>query len=360
MATQSFRTLHQIIETARSRLDQTYWDYLIGGGETETTVKRNRLALDSLALNPRVLNDVSDVDTTTTFLGERLKIPCLLAPIGAMEAFVEGGGASAAIAAAEAGVMSITSSVCEPDLETVAASSDAPKMYQLYARGDAEWTDDIVKRVIASGYKAFCLTVDTAVVSLRERDIAKGVVPTSPVTPEELKFQAKLCWDDVKRIRDQCDIPLALKGINGVEDTAIALEHGVDIIYVSNHGGRQLDHGRGAIDLLPDIVAEVDGKAEVVVDGGFYRGTDIVKAMALGADAVGIGRLQAWALAAGGVPVLVDCLTILGDEIRNTLALCGVRSCSDLDPAFVTVAQPVTEPSVFSAFPLLDLRDEDF
>ena len=176
MENQPFRTIHQIIKTARLRLDQTYWDYLIGGGETETTLKRNRLAIDSLALKPRVLNDVSEVDTTTTFLSEELKIPCLLAPLGAMQAFDEGGGASAAIAAAEAGVMSIKSSVCEPDLETVAAASDAPKMYQLYVRGDAEWTDDIVKRVIESGYKAFCLTVDTAVVGLREREIAKGVV----------------------------------------------------------------------------------------------------------------------------------------------------------------------------------------
>jgi isopentenyl diphosphate isomerase/L-lactate dehydrogenase-like FMN-dependent dehydrogenase len=358
MGTQSFRTIHQIIETARARLDQTYWDYLIGGGETETTLKRNRLALDSLALKPRVLNDVSEVDTTATFLGEELKIPCLLAPLGAMEEFDDGGAASAAIAAAQAGVMSIKSSVCEPDLEIVAAASDAPKMYQLYARGDAEWVDHIVKRVVASGYKAFCLTVDTAVVSRRERDIARGVVPTSAVTPEELIHQAKLCWDDVKRIRDKCDIPVALKGIQCVEDTAIALEHGVDIIYVSNHGGRQLDHGRGAIDLLPDIVAEVDGKASVVVDGGFYRGTDIVKAMALGADAVGLGRLQAWALAAGGVPVLVDCLTILGEELQNALALCGVNRFADLNPSCVTSAQPVTEPSVFSAFPLLDLENK--
>ncbi|MBD3645849.1 MAG: alpha-hydroxy-acid oxidizing protein, partial [Pseudomonadales bacterium] len=335
--------------------------YLIGGTETETTLKRNRLAIDSLALKPRVLNDVSEVDTGGTFLGEKLTTPTLLAPIGSLQVFEAGGGATAAIAAEQFGIMSIASSVCTPDIEEIAAASAAPKIYQLYVRGDADWVDNVIQRVIDSGYKGFCLTVDTSVVSRRERDIAKNVQPTSggrDPAASGFEYQAKLNWNDVKRIKDKFDIPLILKGINTVEDAAKALEYGVDVIYVSNHGGRQLDHGRGAIELLPEIVAEVDGKAEVAVDGGFYRGTDIVKAMALGADAVGLGRLEAWAMAAGGAPVLVRCLQILQHEIRSALALCGVTGFHELDPSFVVEADPVTEPSVTSAFPLLDLDDE--
>jgi len=360
MGNQPYRTIHQIVKAARLRLNQTYWDYLVGGTETETTLRRNRLAIDSLALRPRVLNDVSEVDTTGTFLGETLKIPCMLAPIGSLQVFEEGGGATAARAAGEFGIMSIASSVCTPDIEEIAAASDAPKIYQLYVRGDSAWVDGIVKRVVDSGYKAFCLTVDTSVVSRRERDIAKGVIPTSPATAGDFTFQAKLNWNDVKRIKDKFDIPLVLKGINTAEDAARAVDHGVDVVYVSNHGGRQLDQGGGALDLLPDIVAEVDGRAEIAIDGGFYRGTDIVKAIALGANAVGLGRLEAWAMAAGGAPVLVNCLNILRHEIHTALALCGVTGFGQLDPTFIAEAQPPYEPSALSAFPLLDAEDEGY
>lgn len=360
MPNQPYRTIHQIIKIAKQRLDQTNWDYLIGGTETETTLRRNRMSIDSLALRPRVLNDVSNVDTSGTFLGQNLTIPCLLAPIGSLQVFEEGGGATAARAAGEFGIMSMASSVCSPELEEIAAASEAPKVYQLYVRGDAEWVDDTVKRVIDSGYNAFCLTVDTSVVSRRERDIAKGVIPTSQATPGDFSYQAKLSWDDVKRIKDKFDIPLILKGINRAEDAAKALEHGVDVIYVSNHGGRQLDQGPGAIDLLPEIVEEVDGRAEIAVDGGFYRGTDVVKAIALGANVVGLGRLEAWAMAAGGLPVLVNCLQILRSEIRSAMALCGVASLTELNPGFISKASPVYEPSVFSAFPLLNLDDDGY
>ncbi|MCB1693250.1 MAG: alpha-hydroxy-acid oxidizing protein [Pseudomonadales bacterium] len=355
MAEPAFRTIHQIVRAAKLRLDRTYWDYLVGGTETETTLRRNRLAIDSTALVPSVLNDVSNVDPSGSLLGAPLTIPCLLAPIGSLQVFEAGGGATAARAAAEYGVMSIASSVCTPDVEEIAAASDAPKIYQLYVRGDEKWVDDIIERVVASGYKGFCLTVDTAVVSRRERDIAKAVIPTSQATPGDFSYQAKLNWSDVERIKSKFDIPVILKGINTPADTARALDLGVEVIYVSNHGGRQLDQGRGALDVLPEIVQAVDGRAEIVVDGGFYRGTDIVKAMALGANAVGLGRLEAWAMAAGGQPVLVQCLRILESEIRSAMALCGVRSFAEIDSRFVTHASPVYEPSVTSAFPLLDL-----
>ncbi len=355
-----YRTLHEIVVAAKLNLGQTAWDYLIGGTETETTVRRNRLAIDTTALRPRVLNDVSTVDTSGSILGQTLSMPVMLAPIGSLQMFNEGGGAAAAIAAAESGILSIASSVCTPTIEEIAAASDAPKIYQLYLRGDEKWVDDIVQRVVSSGYIGFCLTVDTAVVSRRERDIAKRVTPTSLASPGDFSYQARMNWHDVARIKEKFDIPLILKGINRVEDAAKAVEMGVDVIYVSNHGGRQLDQGPGALDILPEIVAEVGGRAEVAIDGGFYRGTDILKAMALGANAVGIGRLEAWALAAGGVPALVRCLDILRHEITESLALCGVTRFQELDESFVSQAPASITPDVFSAFPLINLEDPGY
>ena len=360
MSDVSFRTIHEIVKAARLNLDQTNWDYLIGGSETESTVKRNRHAIDSKALRPSVLNDVSDIDTSGSILGQELVIPVMLAPIGSLQVFAEGGGATSAIAAAEAGILSIASSVCTPNLEEIAAASDAAKIYQLYVRGDEKWVDDIMTRVINSGYNGFCLTVDTAVVSRRERDIAKRVIPTSQPSPGDFTYQAKLNWTDVARIKEKFDIPLILKGINRVEDAVKAVEFGVDVIYVSNHGGRQLDQGPGAMDILPEIVTEVGGRAEIAVDGGFYRGTDILKAMALGASAVGLGRLHAWSMAAGGAPALVRCMRILKHEIATALALCGVTSFSELDDSFVVDAPVVVTPDVFSAFPLVNFDDEGY
>ncbi len=361
MPEMQFRTIHQIVKAAKMRLNQTSWDYLIGGTETETSLKRNRMAIESLAIRPRVLNDVNKVDTSGTILGQTLKMPVLLAPIGSLQVFEEGGGASAAIAAAEAGIMSIKSSVCEPSLEEVAAASDAPKIFQLYVRGDDDYVDGIIQRVVDSEYKAFCLTVDSAVISRRERDIAKNVVPTSQSSGHgDFSYQSGLNWSDVRRIRDKWDIPLILKGIQCVEDAVKAVEYGVDVVYISNHGGRQIDQAEGSISILPEIATEVGDKAEIIVDGGFYRGTDIVKTIALGANAVGVGRLEGWAMAAGGAPAVVNCMQILRHEIRLALALSGVTSFGELDASYVTQAPPVALPSVFSAFPLLNQEDEGY
>ena len=349
-----YQTLHEIVAVARDNLETTYWDYLIGGSDTETTLRRNRAAIDSLGIVPRVLVNVSEIDTSTTFLGHSLKMPVLLAPLGSMRVFDAGGGASAAKAAAYAGVMSIASSVCEPSLDEIANASSAPKIYQLYVRGDDDWVGSVVQRAVDAGYAGFCLTVDTAVVSRRERDIAKRVVPTSQQSAEGINFQAQLSWKTVEYIKSNFDIPLILKGINHTDDAARAVDLGVDVVYVSNHGGRQLDQSLASIDMLPPIVDVVDGRAEVVVDGGFYRGSDIVKAIALGADAVGIGRLEAWALSAGGLPVLNRCLSLLRGEIRRTMALTGVTSLDQLSPSFIQAAARVTDSDVLSAFPHLE------
>lgn len=355
MDPRDFKTLHEIIKAARLNLDDTYWDYLVGGAETETTLRRNRLAIDKLALLPRVLNDVSNVDTSGEFLGQQLSLPLILAPIGSLQMIHPSGGAGAAVSASDAGVMAMVSSVCDPGIEEIAAASDAMKIYQLYARGDDDWLDSIIERVIQNGYAAFCLTVDTAVVSRRERDIAKRVVPTSQAAAAgDFTYQASLSWQTLRRIRDQFDIPLIIKGISRVDDAIKAVDHGVDVVYVSNHGGRQLDQSMASITQLPLIVDAVAGQAEVVVDGGFYRGSDIVKAYALGATAVGIGRLEGWAMAAGGAPVLTRCLQLLKREVSMTMALCGVTKLSELNRSYIAESDVVTAPHVTSAFPLLE------
>ncbi|HYM32282.1 MAG TPA: alpha-hydroxy acid oxidase [Candidatus Cybelea sp.] len=359
MPESQFQTLHELVKKARQNLNHNNWDYLIGGAETETTLRRNRLALDSLAFRPRVLRDVSRVDATKDFLGRKLRLPVALAPIGSLELFGAGGGATAAKAARDFGVVEILSSACEPGLEAVAeAAPDAARVYQLYVRGDAAWVDDVVSRTIAAGYLALCLTVDTAYYSRRERDLAKRNFRRRNVPGRE--HQAKLNWADVARIRRKFNIPLMLKGIATAEDAKLAVEHGIDVVYVSNHGGRQLDHGRGSMEVLPEVVAAVGGRARIVVDGGFNRGTDVVKAMAAGADLVGMGRMTCIALAADGHAGVLRMLEILENEIQTCLGLLGVTNWSELEPTHLHAAAAVGPAQTLGAFPLLTLNEDTF
>ncbi len=353
-----FETLHEIIRKARQNLDQNAWDYIIGGTETETTLRRNRLSIDSIAFRPRVLRDVSKVDVSVDRLGTRLRLPLMLAPVGALEIFEAGGGATVARAAQAFGVAHMLSSVCAPGLEAVAAAApDALRIFQLYVRGDDAFVDDHVARAIACGYSAFCLTVDTAIYSRRERDLAKRHVTAGRRRVLGQAFQAALDWRAVKRIKDKHDIPLVLKGIATVEDAKIAVDHGVDWIYVSNHGGRQLDHGLGSMEVLPEIVDAVAGRARVMIDGSFCRGTDVIKAIAAGADLVGIGRMQCYALAAGGEAAIVRMLELIEDEVRRSLGLLGVTAFAGLDRSYIHPAAPTTLPHALSAFPLLQVED---
>jgi isopentenyl diphosphate isomerase/L-lactate dehydrogenase-like FMN-dependent dehydrogenase len=351
---EQFLTLQEIVEAARDNLQPGPWAYLVGGAETETTVARNRQALDSIALRPRVLRDVSRIDSTAGILGRPARLPLLLAPIGGLEALVEGGAAAAARAAAEFGIPLMLSSVCQPGLEQTAAAADATRFFQLYVRGDQAWVDDYLRRAHDHGYAAVCLTVDAAMYGRRERDlIGRFVKPWRKGAAEVRHFQAALSWDAVKRYKDKFSLPLAIKGIATAEDARLAVEHGVEVVYVSNHGGRQLDHGLGTAALLAEIVAAVQGKAEVWVDGGFMRGTDVVKAIALGAAAVGIGRLTGLGLAAGGVAGLVRTLQLLEEEIRVCLGLLGAASWRELTPQHLAPAPPLGAAGVFSAFPHL-------
>jgi isopentenyl diphosphate isomerase/L-lactate dehydrogenase-like FMN-dependent dehydrogenase len=356
-----FMTLHEFVKLARMKLAGGPWDYLTGGSETETTLRRNRLAIESIAFRPRVLRDVSKIDCSGTLFGKKLRIPVLLAPVGSIEAFDEDGAAAAAKAAKRFGAGCFVSSVSEPGLEkTGEAGAGGRTIFQLYVRGDRAWVDDHVRRAIASGYEAFCLTIDTAIYSRRERDLGKRYQPRGRRAAQGREFQAALNWDDVKRFKDKYTIPLILKGIATAEDAETAVGHGVDAIYVSNHGGRQLDHGRGAIEVLPEIVAAAKGRAQIIIDGGFCRGSDVVKALALGANAVGMGRLYCYALAAAGEAGVVRALEILEDEMYSALGLLGVAKTTELDKTYLHAAQPVRDPHVFSAFPLLNLDDPGY
>src|SRR5580658_8473119 len=348
-----FLNLHEVVAKARQNLNQNHWDYIVGGVETETTLRRNRMALDSVAFRPRVLRDVSKVDASAEALGHKLRLPIVLCPVGSLESFHPGGAEPVVKAAAEFGVAHMLSSVCDPGLERVAeAAPNALRMFQLYVRGDAAWADDHAARAIAHGYSAFLITVDTAHYSRRERDLAKRHVTAGRRRVQGRDFQMALDWKTVERMKSKFKIPFAIKGIGTAEDAKIALDHGVEIIYVSNHGGRQLDHGRGSTDVLPEVVEAVAGRATIVVDGGFYRGTDIVKALALGANLVGLGRMQCYGLAAAGQAGIVRMLEIMEDEAMRSLGLLGVTSFAKLDPSHLHAAAPANPPHVFSAFPL--------
>jgi isopentenyl diphosphate isomerase/L-lactate dehydrogenase-like FMN-dependent dehydrogenase len=351
-----FMNLHEIVHKARQNLNQNAWDYIVGGVETETTLRRNRMALDSIAFRPRVLRDVSEVDTSTEILGRKLRLPIVLCPVGTLESFHPEGAGPVVKAVAEFGASHMLSSVCDPGLEGVAkAAPDALRMFQLYVRGDAAWVDDYVERAIANKYAVFCLTVDTAHYSRRERDIAKRHITGGRRRASGREYQAALDWRTVDRIKSKFKIPLAIKGIATAEDAKTALDHGVDFVFVSNHGGRQLDHGRGSMDVLPEVVEAVSGRAKIIIDGGFYRGSDVVKAIALGANLVGLGRMQCYGLAAAGQAGIVRMLELMEDEIIRSMGLLGVTSLGKLDPSYLHAAAPANPPSVFSAFPHLEI-----
>lgn len=352
-----FLTLHEIVRAARRNLDQGAWDYLIGGADSESALRRNRGGVESWVFKPRILNDVTEVHAATELLDVPLRIPVVLPPIGSVQVFEQGGGASVAQAAQEFGVLQILSSVCLPDFESLAESHPGPRVYQLYLLGDQDWMDDIIARAQQAGYTAFCLTADTQTYSRRERDILKRYVPLSgrqATGAGDFGYQAGMTWDTVAHIKDKFDIPLMIKGVGVGEDAARCVEAGVDVVYVSNHGGRQLDHTRACIDALPEVVDAVDGRVPVLVDGGFMRGADVVKALCLGASAVGMGRFEALAMAAGGVKALINALEILEHEIKTTMALAGVNHLNQLSRDLICRDQPLAPPHALSAFPFLD------
>jgi glycolate oxidase len=349
-AAASIVSLQEIVAAARRNLSQDLWDHLSGGSDSETTLARNRQALDSLALRQRVLVDVRNIDITTTLLGEKLASPVFLAPVGGFVGFVHPEGAcNVARAAVAHGTAAFISTAAKPSLEAAAAVVKQPLIFQLYVRADRKWVEDILDRAKAAGYRALCICVDRNYYGRRERDmISRANVREGFGDPS---YQMALNWNDVGWMKERMGGPLILKGIATAEDARLAVEHGADAVYVSNHGGRQLDHGQATIEVLPEVVQAVSGRAEILWDGGVQRGTDVVKALCLGARAVGVGKMLGWALAASGEAGVKRMLELMDVEIRTALGLMGVTSLAQLNPSWVRPAQPVRPAGQTSAYP---------
>ena len=356
-----FVTLHEIVKAAKIRLNPNIWDYLIGGTETETTLRRNRLALDTIAFKPRVLRDVSKIDPSSEILGQKIRLPVMLAPVGSLESFEAGGGITVAQGAGASNVAMLISSVTTLKLQDIVKGGTGPKIYQLYVRGDDAWVADRVKEAMDAGYDAFCITVDTQVYSRRERDIAKRFVKSWRAVATGQDHQAAFSWKNFIAVREKFpDVKFMLKGIGTGEDAELACQNGVWAVYCSNHGGRQLDHGRGSAEVLPEIVEAVAGRAKVAVDGSFSRGSDIVKAICMGADWVGLGRLYCYGLAAAGAAGIERVIELLEEEMKEVMGLLGVTSLAQLDKSYIAKSMPTNLTGVHSAFPLLNLQDEGY
>lgn len=329
----AFATAGEVVDAARARLDPSVWDFLAGGAGSEATLRRNRAALDALVLEPRVLHDAGGVTARTRFLGLELTLPVMLAPVGTLSLFDPEGPAACARAAGREGTLAWLSLQSRPRLTQAAA--DAHVILQIHARADRREAGALADRAAAAGCAALCLTVDSAVPGIRERDRRNRFGRRSLVAGDRT-----LTWRDAEWLAARSRLPLVLKGITTAADAVAAADTGAAAVVVSNHGGRQLDHQRGTAEALARVVDAVGGRVEVAMDGGIMRGADVVKALALGAGAVLIGRLQCCALAAGGEDALARVLALLGEEVRTTLALLGASSPTDLRRSHV-VASPL-------------------
>jgi isopentenyl diphosphate isomerase/L-lactate dehydrogenase-like FMN-dependent dehydrogenase len=326
----TFATLADVADAARAALDPPIWDFLQGGADTEHTLRDNRAALDAIRFQPRVLVDVRQRSTTTPLFGRALRLPVVLAPIGSLGRFLPDGPAALALVAARMGTLACLSVNASQDpAEVTARVPDAPLVFQIYGYDDRDLLARLVARAEAAGCVAVCLTADSAVAGRRDRDLRTGVQRAGHAGDERAGFT----WTDLARLRERTRLPLIVKGILSAADAARAVEAGVDCVYVSNHGGRQLDYAPATTEVLPEVVAAVAGRVPVLVDGGYQRGTDVLKGLALGATAVGIGRLQGWALAAAGEAGLEQALHLLQAEVSTGLALLGLTAPGQLTPA---------------------------
>jgi (S)-2-hydroxy-acid oxidase len=338
---------------AREKLPGPIYDFIAGGAEDEGSLARNREAWTRILLRPRVLVDVSNVDTTTEVLGERLSFPLMLAPVAYQKLCDPEGELATARAAAACGTGMVLSSMATCTVEDVSTAADCPKWFQVYLNPDREITRGIAERVRASGFKALCLTVDTPYLGRRERDLYNKLEFPAEIVPANFRhipYQARgsalagqaatlmdpsMSWKELEWLREISEMPVLVKGVLTPEDAVLAVEHGCAGIVVSNHGGRQLDGVPAPIEVLAEIAEAVGGRIPLLVDGGVRRGTDILKALALGASAVLIGRPYIWGLAAQGEAGVRQVLSMLQEEFRLAMALCGATSVAGITAALV-------------------------
>jgi L-lactate dehydrogenase (cytochrome) len=355
------------------------FDYIDGGAEDERTLAANTRAFAERTFVPRVLRSMGKIDTSTTLLGRALPYPLVLAPTGFTRIADPQGELAVARAAARAGLPYTLSTMSTRSIEEVAGVSDGPKWFQVYVWRDRGLVKDMILRARAADYEALVLTVDTAVLGRRDRDVRHGFtlppklglgtlvdgalhpawtwafVRSEPIrfanvvgrevedgsTAVSLadhvarQFDANLSWDDVEWMRSVWDGPIVIKGIQSVDDAKLAAEAGVEAIALSNHGGRQLDGAPAALDLVAPVADAVGGRLAIICDGGVRRGSDIVKAVALGADACMAGRAYLYGLAAGGERGVDHVLGLLHADVRRTMALLGAGSIDELDMSMV-------------------------
>jgi L-lactate dehydrogenase (cytochrome) len=363
---------------ARRRLPRGVFDYIDGGAEDERTLGANVDAYARTTFRPRVLRDVGEVDPSTTLLGRSLPVPLVLAPTGFTRIADPEGELAVARAAAAAGIPYTLSTLSTRSIEEVAAAG-GELWFQVYVWRDRGLVAELVERAAAAGYRALVLTVDTAVLGRRERDLRRGFTLPPQVGPRTLidgavhpawtwafvraepirfanvvgrdvgdgttavslsgyinsQFDPGLSWRDVEWLRSRWDGPVVVKGIQTVDDARIAADAGVDAVALSNHGGRQLDGAPATLDLVAPVADAVGDRLEILCDGGVRRGSDIVKAVAMGARACMAGRAYLYGLAVGGQRGVAHVLRLLGSDLTRTMALVGARSVADLDRALV-------------------------
>ncbi|MCH8868276.1 MAG: alpha-hydroxy-acid oxidizing protein [Chloroflexi bacterium] len=345
---------------AKERLPKPEWDFIEGGATDEITIGRTRKAFDSIMLRPRMLVDVDKRDLSTTVLGERIEFPVMLCPAGHHIRAHKDAEIATARAAGASGVGMILSSASSIVMEQVAAAASRKIWFQQYFYRDSGVTELMAHRAEDAGFSALCLTLDASIRSKRERNLRNnymipdspnyhgleaqtGFAPSSDDAPPAFSgmVSPKATFKDFEWLAGKTKLPLIAKGIMTAEDAALAIDSGVRAIIVSNHGGRSLDSTFATIEALPEVVDAVQGRAEVYLDGGIRRGADIVKALALGARAVLIGRPIFWGLAAGGAEGLQDLLEILRDELHSTLGLCGKADIASIDRSLIGTASPL-------------------
>ena len=319
--------------------DQTY-AFVAGGAADEITLRANREAYDRIVLDPRVLVDVSRLDTRVTLFGRELPFPILLAPTGYHRLLHPEGELGTARGASAAGATFVLSSFSTASVESVAAATSSPIWFQLYVQPDRGFTRDLVHRVEAAGCQALCLTVDTPSIGARDRMARAGfAVPAEmveenvrrPGAPAPALLDPSLTWKDVEWLRSFAKVPLLVKGVLNPEDAARAAQSGVAGIIVSNHGARNLDTVPASIQALPRVVERVEGRVPILVDGGIRRGTDVLKALALRANAVLIGRPYMYGLAVGGAEGVTRVIEILRKELEMAMALTGRPTIARID-----------------------------
>ena len=350
-------TLQDLEDEARRKLPRAHYDYVAGGAQDEVTLRANRAAFQGIMLRPRVLRGRFQGDLATELLGVKLDMPVLIAPTAFHRLAHPDGECATARAARDAKLLMIISMASTTPVEeiTAAAGPEAGRFwFQLYIQADRGFTADLVRRAEAAGCGGLVVTVDSPAFGRHERDLRNGFrdlpeglhcahMRTSETErPRRIEFKPDLDWGDIDWLRSVTRLPLILKGVTHPEDARLAVAHGVHALIVSNHGGRQLDTTAPSLALLPGVARAVKGDVPIILDGGVRRGTDVLKALALGADAVGVGRPVLWGLAAAGQEGVSAVLLLLRAELLEALLLCGCGSLRGLDEGFLF---PETERS---------------